>query len=154
MRVSPSKDLWTWHGLSEICQHEKPPANEITQPPRFTVSKQELHGKTIVSVTFFSGKFVPFIFFSTDSHRNFGCSTTLFIAMFLFADLWSLIKPRALVPVFFSSPNLPLFFFLGPVFALVLTQGLFSYLERFTSTNDFDRHMNNNIRVQTKTANE
>ena len=38
--------------IREICQHEKPPANEITEPPAFTVSKQELRGKAIVLVTF------------------------------------------------------------------------------------------------------
>ena len=38
--------------IREICQHEKPPANEITEPPAFTASKQELRGKVIVLVTF------------------------------------------------------------------------------------------------------
>ena len=38
-------------------------------------------------------------FFSTDYHHTFGCSTTLFISRFLLADLWRLIKPRALVTV-------------------------------------------------------
>ena len=38
--------------IREICQHEKPPGNEITEPPAFTVSKQELRGKAIVLVTF------------------------------------------------------------------------------------------------------
>ena len=38
--------------IREICQHEQPPANEITEPPAFTVSKQELRGKAIVVVTF------------------------------------------------------------------------------------------------------
>ena len=131
------------HLIREMCQHKKPLANEITEPPAFTVSKQELRGKAIVLVTFFartllggshqqgkqkqsnlrgkkrksrskcdckealvndmkswlvlgsgslitflsSGKFVPIIFCSTDSRQTFGCSTTLFISRFLFADL-------------------------------------------------------------------
>ena len=38
--------------IREICQHEKPPGNEIAEPPSFTVSKQELRGKAVVVVTF------------------------------------------------------------------------------------------------------
>ena len=38
---------------------------------------------------------------------------------------------------FFSSPNSPLFFFLDPVFGLVLAQGLFSFVKRFKSTKRF-----------------
>ena len=38
--------------IREICQHEKPPPNEITEPPAFTVSKQERRGKAIVLVKF------------------------------------------------------------------------------------------------------
>ena len=38
--------------IREICQHEKPLANEITEPPAFTVSNQELRGKAKVLVTF------------------------------------------------------------------------------------------------------
>ena len=40
--------------IREICQQGKPPANEMTEPPAFTVSKQELLGKAIVFVTFSS----------------------------------------------------------------------------------------------------
>lgn len=34
--------------LRQICQLEKPPANEITDPLTFTVCKVELRGKVIV----------------------------------------------------------------------------------------------------------
>ena len=38
--------------IREICQHERPLANKITEPPAFTVSNEELRGKAIVLVTF------------------------------------------------------------------------------------------------------
>ena len=38
--------------IREICQHEKPLANEITESPALTVSNQKLRGKAIVLVTF------------------------------------------------------------------------------------------------------
>ena len=46
MRVFALQRFVNMAGLiREICQHEKPLANEITEPPAFTVSNQELRGK-------------------------------------------------------------------------------------------------------------
>ena len=191
--------------IREVCQHEKPLANKITEPPAFTVSKQELRGKAIVLVTFSArtllggshqygkqkqsklrgkkrkwrskcrraiarrhswmtwnlwGRIILACAWKWLSHNlsffwqvrsNYFfllIPTTLSDAVLHcsspglsspICEGWSNHEPLPLSAriFFFSSPNSPLFFFLGPVFAWVLTQGLFSFVKRFKSMKRF-----------------
>ena len=89
------------------------------------------------------------LFFSPDSHHTFGCSTTLFISRFLFANLSRVIKQRALVTV---RKNFLLFIPKFATFLLFGSRFCFSFNPRtFVFRKPFQVHKTISIATRTTT---